>query len=315
MASDGRASDVSQGVPIKKPNFFIVGAPKCGTTALYTYFREHPQIFMSPLKEPQFFAVDLLGDRRRIRSLPEYLACFAGARDEPRIGEASTAYLGSKRAAEEIKAFAPDASIIIMLRNPVDKMYSRFNDARFTNQEPQRSFEAALSAEQRCGPSFGLGYRESARYASQVRRYLEVFDREKVHIIIYDDFKERAAGIHEEVLRFLGVHPDYRSDFPMVNERRYVRSMTLQQFVRHPPEVLRRLGRMSISPGMRRRLRGWISHLNEVAVPPPPLPADLRGRLQREFQDDVKELGRLIGRDLSGWCEGEGRLLRARTNH
>jgi Sulfotransferase domain len=315
MASDERASDVPPDVPIKKPNFFIVGAPKCGTTALYTYFREHPQIFMPPLKEPQFFAVDLLGDRRRIRSLPEYLACFAGARDKPRIGEASTAYLGSKRAAEEIKAFAPDARIIVMLRNPVDKMYSRFNDARFTNQEPQRSFEAALSAEQRCGPSFGLGYRESARYASQVRRYLEVFDRARIHFIIFDDFRERTAATHEEALRFLGVRADDRSDFPMVNERRYVRGMPLQQFVRHPPEVLRRLGRMSISPVMRRRLREWVANLNEVAVPPPPLPADLRRRLQREFQDDVEKLGRLIGRDLSGWCEGEGTLLHTRTNH
>jgi hypothetical protein len=294
---------------MKRPNFFIVGAPKCGTTALYTYLREHPQIFMAPVKEPQFFAPDLLGDRRRIRSLPEYLACFAGARDEPRIGEASTAYLGSKRAAEEIKAFAPDACIIIMLRNPVDKMYSRFNDACFTNQEPNKSFEAALSAEQRRGPSHGLGYRESARYAGQVRRYLEVFGRERVHIIIYDDFKERAAATHEEALRFLGVRPDCRSDFPMVNERRYVRNMPLQQFVRHPPEVLRRFGRMAISLEMRKRVRAWVSRWNVVAVPPPPLAPDLRQWLQREFQDDVKELGQLIGRDLSGWSEGEGTLV------
>ena len=294
---------------MKRPNFFIVGAPKCGTTALYTYLREHPQIFMSPVKEPQFFAPDLLGDRRRIRCLPEYLECFAGARDEPRIGEASTAYLGSKQAAEEIKAFAPDACIIIMLRNPVDKMYSRFNDARFTNQEPNESFEAALSAEERHEPSFGLGYRESARYAGQVRRYFEVFGRERVHIIIYDDFKERTAATHAEALRFLGVHPDCRSDFPTVNERRYVRNMPLQQFVRHPPEVLRRFGRMAISLEMRKRVREWVSRWNVVAVPPPPLPPDLRQRLQREFQDDVKELGQLIGRDLSGWCEGEGTLV------
>ncbi|MFY9561390.1 MAG: sulfotransferase [Terriglobales bacterium] len=287
-----------------KPNLFLVGAPKCGTTALYTYLREHPQIFMSPVKEPQYFAQDLRGDRRRVRSLKEYLECFAGARDEEIIGEASTSYLGSKRAAEEIKAFAPDARIIIMLRNPVDKMYSRFNDARFNKREPHLTFEEALNAEQRCGPSMGLGYRESARYASQVRRYLEAFGRASVHVILYDDFKNRIAATYEETLGFLGVRPDGRSEFPVVNSRRYVRSMALQEFVRQPPEILRRFGRLALPLGARRQLRGWLSALNVISAPPPPLSQDLRRRLQREFEDDVKELGQLIGRDLSAWSEG-----------
>jgi hypothetical protein len=286
---------------MKKPNLFIVGAPKCGTTALYTYLREHPQIFMSPLKEPEFFARDFLGDRRRIRGLQEYLACFAEVRDEEVIGEASTAYFASELAPREIKAFAPHARIIIMLRNPVDKMCSRFAEASFHNQEHHVSFEAALRAEQSDGPSFGLGYRESARYANKVRRYLTTFGRESVHVIIYDDFKEHTSKIYQETLRFLGVRPDSRSDFPVFNNNKYVRSMALQEFVRYPPDILRQFGRIAMPRAMRKGLRDWFSRLNVVCAPRPSLDPDLRRQLQREFQDDVEELGNLIGRDLSGW--------------
>jgi hypothetical protein len=289
---------------MKAPNFFIVGAPKCGTTALYTYLSEHPEIFMSPVKEPQYFAQDIRGDRRRVRSLTEYLACFSGAHEEKIIGEASTAYLGSKRAAEEIKAFAPDARIMIMLRNPVDKMYSRFNDARFNNREPHQSFESALAAEARGGPTLGMGYRESARYAPQVRRYVEHFGREKVHVIIYDDFKEHTAVTYQKALAFLGLRPDDRSDFPVVNRRRFVRNMALQELVREPPEVLQRFGRQVLSVGMRRHLRGWFSALNVISTPPPPLSGEVRQRLAREFSDDIKELSQLIERDLSHWSNG-----------
>src|SRR3979411_724122 len=104
------------------PDVFIVGAPRCGTTALYTYLKDHPEIFMSPIKEPEFFT-DFLGEGRRVRTEAEYLNCFGGVRDEKRIGEASVSYLASRTSARAIKGFSPLAMIIIMLRNPVDVMY------------------------------------------------------------------------------------------------------------------------------------------------------------------------------------------------
>src|ERR1700730_6628922 len=201
---------------------------------------------MSPIKEPEFFASDFLGDRRRILGVQEYLACFAEARDEEIVGEASTAYFASEVAPREIRAFSPRARIIIMLRNPVDKMYSRFAEACFSNQEHLVSLEAALEAEQRDGPSFGLGYRESARYASRVERYLTTFGRESIHVIIYDDFKEHTSKIYQETLRFLGVRPDSRMDFPVLNSNKYARSMALQELVRPPPDILRQFGRIAM---------------------------------------------------------------------
>lgn len=288
---------------VKMPTFFIVGAPKCGTTALYNYLSEHPQIFMSPLKEPQFFAQDLLGDKRRVQDLEEYLACFSGAGDEKMIGEASAAYFASTVAPKEIKRFAPGARIIVMLRNPVDKMYSRFIDARFNNLEHHESLEAALDTEQRCGPSFGLGYMESARYSVRVRRYLETFGRENVHVVIFDDFAERTAATYQDTLSFLGVSPDSRSHFPVVNGSRYVRSMVLQEFVRHPPRFLRQFGHVTMPLRVRKRLRGWFSHHNVICARPPANRPALRERLQREFENDVEDLGQLINRDLSHWSK------------
>ena len=283
------------------PNLFIVGAPKCGTTSLYCYLREHPQIYMSPLKEPQYFAEDLRGERRRVRTLEEYLDCFSGAHNEPVVGEASTAYLASPNAARLIKAFAPDARIIIMLRNPVDKMYSRFNDARFNNREPRESFEAALDWEEQNGPAMGLGYRASARYVGPVRRYLDAFGKETVHIILFDDFAEHPRESYEGVLQFLGVPSDGRSEFPIVNNRRSARSMQMQEFARQPPNAVRNLARMVIPLRMRRRVRRWLSALNVDQTPPPPVSMELRRHLTSEFTQEIAELSRLIERDLSRW--------------
>lgn len=289
---------------MKKPNLFIVGAPKCGTTSLYTYLAEHPQIFMSPLQQPQFFAQDRLGNRRRIRGLPEYLDCFAKAREEEVVGEASVAYFTSELAPYEIKAFSPSAKIIMILRNPVDRAYSFFNYARFHNQEHHVSFEAALKAEQTEGPPFELGYRESAKYASHVQRYISVFGRESVHVIIYDDFMEQPSKIYQETLRFLGVRPDARSDFPVLNRGKSARNMALQEFVRHPPRILRQFARVVMTQAMRKRLGNLVSRVNLVDAPRPPIDPEFRKQLQREFWEDVEKLGILIGRDLSSWSNG-----------
>src|SRR5262249_53369576 len=109
---------------MNKPNFFIVGAPRCATTSMYTYLKQHPQIHLSLLKEPLFFATDLTIQPLAVTDEASYLGLFADAGDARRIGEGSVFYLLSKRAAEEIKRFSPRAKIIIMLRNPIDMMHS-----------------------------------------------------------------------------------------------------------------------------------------------------------------------------------------------
>src|ERR671927_280038 len=130
---------------IRRPDFFIVGAPKCGTTALYVYLKAHPQIFMPFLKEPHFFGRDLSSRYGRM-TLADYLALFAGAKNDQRVGEASSWYLYSRTAAREIKEFSA-ADIIVIFRNPIDMMYAQHSQLLFQRQEEIVDFKEALAAE------------------------------------------------------------------------------------------------------------------------------------------------------------------------
>jgi hypothetical protein len=265
---------------------------------------------MSAIKEPQFFAADILGEQRNICALPDYFRCFSGARNEKRIGEASTAYLGSANAAQCLKEFSPTARIIIMLRNPVDVMYAQHSERVFSNMEHIREFEAALCSKEKrvwqSGPFKNqeinrLGYRELSQFARQVRRYFDAFGRENVHVIIYDDFKSNTAVCYADVLRFLGIVPDGNEEFGVVNANRRARSMAVQEFLRHPPKLLRALSRLLLSQHLRSELVSEAKKINSAYKPRPPLDETLRKRLQKECEAEVEELSQLLGRDLSPW--------------
>ncbi len=210
---------------MRVPDLFIVGAPKCGTTALYTYLSQHPEVFMSRVKEPSFFGTDLRNPARPTSE--QYLHLFAGARNEKRVGEASTSYLGSRRAAAEIKKFSPSSRIVIMLRNPVEAMYSLHSQRLYQGTEDITDFETALGAEEerkrgrrlprRRGVVEGLFYREGAKYSQQVKTYLEAFGRENVHIIIFDDLKHTPAQVYGETLRFLDASTEFQIESQVAN--------------------------------------------------------------------------------------------------
>jgi hypothetical protein len=294
---------------LKKPSFFIVGAPKCGTTALYAFLKEHPDIFMSSIKEPQFFADDVLGDLRNVRTWEDYLNCFKAAEGEV-IGEASVAYLGSMAALHGIKAFNPAARIIIMLRNPIDVMYSEYSQRILDTREPAISFEASLNAENegklspwRCQGAkvVGLSLRETVRFSDQVRRYCQVFGHEKMHVIIYDDFKKDNASTYLETLRFLGVRPDFRPLFKVVHANKRVRSRHLQEFLFHPPDLARRIARTLLPQPVRRVGGNTLLRLNSPATLRPPMNPALRRSLQKELEVDVERLSALLDRDLTHW--------------
>jgi len=198
-----------------RPNFFIVGAPKCGTTAFYEYLRLHPEIFMSVPKEPHYFGSDLLRKRAR-PTLSQYLSCFEGAELKKRVGEASVFYLYSSRAAAEIKEFCPEARIIIMLRNPVEMLYSLHSELLFTMYEDIVDFEAALEAEadRKLGLRVPRGarhvnylfYRDIGRFSSQVQRYFDAFGRANAHLVVYDHPSQvgENPGAEEKVISLKG---------------------------------------------------------------------------------------------------------------
>lgn len=267
---------------------------------------------MSTPKEPQFFAEDILGHQRNVTSLPAYMECFAGANGRKWVGEASTAYLGSARAAGEIKAFSPSARITIMLRNPVDVMYAQHSERYFSQMEHIRDFEAAVDSHEerkwRSGPFNGqkvirLSYRELSRYAEAVARYFDTFGRENVHVIIFDDFRSDVSAAFSELLRFLDLSPAAKAEYEIVNENRRARNAALQRFVNDPPKSARSLFRRVVPRSLRDAMVRAVSKLNVVDGPRAPMNRVLRTRLQEECKPDVEALSRLLNRDLLHWCE------------
>jgi hypothetical protein len=284
-----------------KPNLFIAGAPRCGTESLWSYLKNHPDIYMSAEKELYFFDADLWPKERPAPLLEQYLGHFSMACHQKVIGEATPSYLRSQRAPSAIKAFSPSAQIIIMLRNPVDVMHSLHSSALYC-QEPLADFEAALQADSvRTGREL-VGYREFTNFSEQVQRYLDVFGRENVHTIIYDDLKEDSAAVYQNTLGFLGVCPGFSPEFVVRGANEQVRNMRVQRFLMHPPGALRDASRALVPPSLRSRIRRALLNSNVVVRPRPPMDPELRRRLQKEFEPKVEQLSKLLGRDLSGWC-------------
>ena len=296
---------------MRKPDFFIVGAPKCGTTAIYAYLKGHPEIFLPNCKEPHFFGADIPHPRRLTPE--EYISLFAEARDEKRLGEASISYLFSQVAATEIREFNPSSRIIIMLRNPVEMLYSWHSQLLFLGIENVSDFERALNLEEKrkqglCRPDPDVApqayyYREVVRYTPQVRRYLDTFGRERVHIIIFDDLRSDRVRVFRETLRFLAVTDDFQAELKVVNPNKVVRSGNLQTFLRQPPPFVQALARALMPRRVREVLYDRARRLNTSYKPRPPMDPELKKRLRAEFAPDVEELGALLGRDLSQWSK------------
>lgn len=298
------------------PNFFIVGAPKCGTTALYQYLRAHPAIFMPDHKEPHHFARDFTAPRyAACRDRASYLALFDAAGDVPRLGEASVYYLYSTQAAAAIHDFAPNARIIIMLRRPDEMLYSYHAEQVYGGEEDLADFADALAAEadrkqgrrvppRMTGQREFLYYRELACYSPQVERYLDTFGRAAVRVILFEDFKADTPRVYRETLEFLGVDPDFVPDFRVFNPGKRVRLRLLHDFVQTPPKRgiwLRTAIRRALPLAWRTRAARLLRGLNARVTARPALDVALRADLQAEFAPDIERLGALLGRDLSHW--------------
>lgn len=213
----------------KLPNFFIIGAPRSGTTALSEYLRSHPNVFLSEPKEPQYFATDF--PKRLIWREKDYLRLFQGV-DPKRhlaVGEASAIYLFSKHAVLNILRFNPEARLIAMIRNPVDVVVSIHGFLVSRGAEPIKDFWEAWKAEnKRKKGAIPYGshnpqmywYSDWGRLGSQLQRILKIVPREQLKIILFDEFISDTKKMYLDVLNFLGLPDDGKDSFPVVNERR-----------------------------------------------------------------------------------------------
>lgn len=291
-----------------RPNFFIVGAPKCGSGSLWRYLSGHPDVFMPLVKEPCYFGTDVRSPMT-IDRLDVYLGLFARAGHASAIGEASVRYLRSRDAAVEIAAFEPRARIIALVREPVAQVRSMHNHFLSHGIENIADLGIAIDAgtERFRGGGVGkpynpnsLDYRRVPLYAEQLARYLAVFPRNQIHVIILEEFAADQAQVFADVLRFLGVDDDYRPRFARHNAARRTRAPRLARWLSAPPAGLRRLGKR-VPPLVRRRLWGGLIqrpllHATSVEEAPAKVNPGLDARLRAEFAPDVHRLAEMIDR-------------------
>ena len=289
------------------PNFFILGAAKAGTTTLYEYLCTHPRIFLSPVKEPQFFSHDEVYER----GIAYYLRTFfAGAEKSAVRGEATPHYLYFEKAAQRIAASAGGLPVrfIVMLRDPVERAYSLYWNMVAEGIETL-PFEAALEQEgersrdpelQRSG-SVSIQYVDSGMYAKQLRRYLRYFGREQFLVVFLQDLHANPRQVLDQICDFLAI-PRFDS-LPKrhnANGASTPRSPTLHRLLRKPHWIKRHVGRC-LPEAFKYKIALGLAAANRKRLAYPPLSGEIAARLRVRFAPDVRALEQLCGRRLSEW--------------
>lgn len=304
------------GTDIKLPNFFIIGAPKCGTTSLAAWLSEHPNIYISPWKEPRYFDRDLK-TRGRITT-EAYRALFAGVGPHHKaIGEATVWYLYSQEAVPAIECELPGSKYIVMVRNPVDMAYALHEQFLLDGVEHIKDFRRAweMSPLRRAGKGVRrlfvseprlLDYQMVCSLGQQVERLYKIVPPERILVIVLDDLKKDARREYLRVLDFLEVPDGGRTELVPRNPAKRVRSFLLQKLIRAGMKaemVLKsRMGLPPISSEFWWKMNAW----NKVPRLRPPLSAELRDELTRYYKEDIRKLEVVLGRDLSHWYKTEG---------
>tara|TARA_R110001606_G_scaffold251548_1_gene399509 strand:+ start:7015 stop:7917 length:903 start_codon:yes stop_codon:yes gene_type:complete len=290
---------------MNKPNFFIVGAPKCGTTSLFFWLNQHPQVFMPDRKEVHFFNVDGM---TRIDTLADYEALFADASEQhSAVGEGSTHYLYSRRAIAGVLEYNPAAKLVVCVRNPVQMAPSLHSERvaqgmdaltdfdqawRDSESRPHSLYKAAASKDD---PD-RLNYKAYCRLGEQVERLLSVAPRERVHFIVFDDLVNDPQGVFFALLDFLDL-PRIDITYEAVNQNKRIKSVPLQVLLARLVSIKRRLKLPSF--GVAKALTA----ANKTVASRDPISVETLADMRRYFQDDVALLSRLLGRDLSHWLD------------
>jgi hypothetical protein len=310
------------------PDFYIVGHPKCGTTALYEMLREHPMVFMPERKEPGFFSTDLrysavplrseagrAGRAGRVgpESFDEYLSLFAEAAEGQLVGEASTSYIWSRTAPSLIAAARPDARVIDIVREPAALLRSLHLQLLENRSEEVTSLRRALDLqeERRAGRSLtrlaarrpqALMYTDRVHYVEQLKRYHEHFPAEQILVLVYDDFRRDNPGTMRTVQRFLGIDdtiPFAIKEANPTTRRRVgvdeaVRKVTTGRSL---SARMVRLGARAVPRNVRRKALAAVDRRVVFAKPRPP-DEDLMLDLRRRLEPEVRALSEYLDRDL-----------------
>lgn len=311
------------------PNFLIIGAPKSGTTSLYQYLKQHPQIYLSALKEPAFFAFEGMkldysggpfaqgvGNRPAdslkwyqervsvaITSLEDYQALFEQATDEIAIGEASPGYMYFSRSAERIRDYIPDVKLIAILRQPADRAYSSMVHRAQFGLDPDADFSRILEKEDYTIDDEWWGFNHEIRtgfYCKQLKRYFDRFDPSQIRVYLYEDLQTNALGLAHDLFEFLGVDPTFKPDI----SKKYLVSALPKNKLWHQlltkPNPLKGMVKNLLPESLRQPLG---KNLIQKNLGKPPKPQDVRQKLTEIYREDILQLQDLIGRDMTNWLK------------
>jgi hypothetical protein len=303
-----------------KPNLFIVGQPKSGTTALHQFLGQHPEIYMSSIKEPHFFCADfhLESDRAYgkqrfydFRSESAYLQLFSKAKNVKIAGESSTNYLYSQVAAEKIYNFNPDAKIIIVLREPAQFLYSLHSHYVKFTEENEPDFLTALALETKrqqeetlsprvTSPSY-LYYSQRVQYYQQVKRYRDRFKPEQIKVIIFEEFKSANERIFSEILEFLGVESNFTPEYAAINVNKEVKFKAINNLINNP--VAKSISKNLLSQEFNDFVRdNIVEKLLWHQAPKATMPEEIKLQLKQQYQPEVAKISDLLQLDLlSKW--------------
>lgn len=297
------------------PNFLIIGSQKAGTTALYHYIKQHPQIFMSEMKEPCFFAFEgeeldfrspsgepVYMNRAAITTIDSYRRLFSQVTNQKAVGEASPIYLIYTKAAERIRYYVPHAKLIAILRDPADTAYACFLMDRRSNLEPLNDFAKALQdqerrIEQNC---FGGIYLQQGFYYEHLRVYFDLFPPTQIRVYLYEDFVNDNKALLKDIFQFLAVDDAFKPDVSIrENVSGLPKSFLLHRLLTGRQNPLVRYASPYLPHGVRR----FFINIKQRNLRNPALSPILRKELIETFREDIVKLQTLINRDLSMWLE------------
>jgi len=283
----------------KFPNFIIIGAAKAGTTSVYAYMKEHPQVFMTPIKETNYFAYEgkktetFLGRRARnnfpITTIEEYTALFKDAKNESILGEASPSYLESPIAAERIKKLLPEAKLLAILRDPADRAFSAYMMALREGHQANWIVQSAFNEDEH--------YVQVGFYYDKLKRYFDLFPREQIKICLYHDLSPDTLSVVQDIFEYLGVDTSFEPDVASYyNVGGIPKSKALNKIM---VKTRRNKTLRSIAPNW--AISYYRAIYNKNLSKKIEFPQDLRGRLIDLYREDILKVQDLVQRDLTCW--------------
>ena len=279
----------------KWPNFFIVGAPRAGTTSLYEYLSDIDGIYMSPIKQPHFFSVSVdekILLQRPFRKENEYLKLFENVKNETAIGEATPVYLWDPEAPKLIKEKVPDAKIIIILRDPVERAFSHYLLTVGFGQESQ-SFSNAIQKALNAKPDYSGGILESGFYGEQILRYMKFFDKNQIKIIIFEEFIKDTKSHMKEILDFLNVPAPLPENFKRIHNKFTVPKNKLVKLLIQNASI-----RHLVKNFLPRESGRQIKKLLDKEGNKPTMKLEDKIFLQKLYLEDSKKLEKLLNKKL-----------------